>query len=216
MAKAADYIEVQSSKYLQNEYEIWSQTTVLLTHQTQRSRSRSINCHDFEAVISVNDLPKCLRQLPRDREYLISTGDRVTGTVILHPAPPACVTEKRCCVSGGDWGNKTGCFPVVPRPTLIAGSLSEESHFLFFFFFFNLPIPARAWLAHCQVLPGQQSSRAARDLAYPVLCCVWNTARHTGGQQRVLVQMSNQEATLGRWAHTERPSGLTPEGTDLF
>lgn len=163
MAKAADYIEVQSSKYLQNKYEIRSHTTVLLAHQTQRSRSRSINCHDFEAVISVNDLSKCLRQLPRDREYLISTGDRVTGTVILHPASPACVTEKRCCVSGGDWGNETGCFPVVPCPSLIAGSLSEESHFLFFFFF-NLPIPARTWLAHCQVL---QDGRAAEAL--PIL-----------------------------------------------
>lgn len=161
LAKAADYIEVQSSKYLQNEYEIWSQTTVLLTHQTQRSRSRSINCHDFEAVISVNDLPKCLRQLPRDREYLISTGDRVTGTVILHPAPPACVTEKRCCVSGGDWGNKTGCFPAVPRPTLIAGSLSEESHFLFFFFFLTFPSLQELGLLTAR---SSRDSRAAETL----------------------------------------------------
>lgn len=96
-------------------------STFLLTHQMRRSRSSSISCHNFEAVISVNDLSKCLQQLPRDGEYLISAGDRVTGTVMLRSAASACVTEERDVLLQVATGEmKTGCFPDFPHRLLEA------------------------------------------------------------------------------------------------
>lgn len=95
-------------------------STFSLTHQIGRPRSSSVNCHNFEAATSVNDLSKRLRQLPRDREYVTSAGDRVTGTVLLHSAASACVTEERCSASGGNWRDQSGllsCLPLACSPS---------------------------------------------------------------------------------------------------